>query len=463
MSLPESGPTCVLSPDDPMLCRARMRDAIVALRNTATGELIALDASARRWVLGSRRACDLVVRDAWVSGTHCLLERRTPGGPVIVRDRSSRNGTFVNGIPIEVAVLRPGSLIVVGRTTLVAVGEGGHTRRSAFELLRGSDAKFRHALDQALRAAQTECSVLIVGETGTGKDLVARLIHEASSRAAGPYVAVNCGAIPRELIGSELFGHERGAFTGAVNERDGYFVEASSGTLFLDELAELPLEQQPHLLRALENRRVRRVGGMVERPVDARIIAATNRVEGLGTTSSRLRLDLFHRVATVIVPLPPLRERSSDIRELVNWMVEDLAPQFGMKEVSQAAWSALTLYEWPGNVRELAHAVSRAMALGGEVLGPLDFLPDNAVLRAPMRALRAAHGTPPPQLAAEAAVSTIAIGAGPALPPYAAILRDAMVDALRRYQSIRRAARHLGMPKSTFADKAKAWGLITGK
>jgi transcriptional regulator with PAS, ATPase and Fis domain len=453
----ESGPTSVLSSDDPMVCRARVRDAIVALRNVATGEDLEVVGD-RRWVLGSKPACDLILRDAWVSGFHCVLERRAPDAALVVRDRASRNGTYVNGIPVEAAVLRPGSLIVVGKTTLVAVAEAGRRRRSAYEQLRGSDPGFRRAVEIAMRAAQTDCSVLIVGETGTGKDLLARAIHEASSRAVGPYVPVNCGAIPRELIGSELFGHERGAFTGAINDRDGYFVEANAGTLFLDELAELPLEQQPHLLRVLETHSVRRIGGAVERATDVRIVAATNRLEGLGTPMSRLRLDLFHRIATVVVPLPPLRERPGDVRELAVLMMADLAPQFGAKHVTPAAWSALRSYDWPGNVRELSHAVSRAMALGGEALGPLDFLPDiTGMRRAPMRALHADGGdATPPDIAADVVGATD----GP-LPAYASLLRDAMIDALARYQSIRRAAQHLGMPKSTFADKARAWGLLT--
>jgi transcriptional regulator with PAS, ATPase and Fis domain len=449
---PESGPTSVLPPDDPMVCRARVRDAIVALRNTTTGEDLCVDGE-RRWVLGSKAACDLVVRDEWVSGFHCVFERRSPDGPLIIRDRASRNGTFVNGIPVEAALLRPGSLIVVGKTTLVAMAAPARVKRSAYEQLRGSDPAFRAAVAIALRAAQTDCSVLVVGETGTGKDLLARAIHEASSRAAGPYVPVNCGAIPRELIGSELFGHERGAFTGAITERDGYFVEAATGTLFLDELAELPLEQQPHLLRALENRRVRRIGGAIERPIDVRVVAATNRLEGLGTPNSRLRLDLFHRVATVVVPLPPLRERV-DVQELAQAMIADLAPQFGHKYVTGAAWAALAAHDWPGNVRELSHAVSRAMTLGGEQLGPLDFFPLGSFHRSPLARVPPAPGS----VAADVSIAHD----GP-LPAYASLLRDAMVDALARFQSIRRAAEHLGMPKSTFADKARAWGLVTSR
>src|SRR5262245_27553221 len=204
--------TDVLPADDTMPSRARPRAAIVALRMVATGRELPLEGD-RRWILGKATTCDLVIDDPFVSGLHCILERRS-GDALVVRDKSSRNGTFVNGVPIEAATLRPGSLIVVGRTALVAVAAAQLGRKTTFEQLRGSDPAFVKAVSDARRAAQTDCSILIVGETGTGKDLLARLIHDSSPRAAGPYVAVNCGAIPRELIGSELFGHEKGAFTG---------------------------------------------------------------------------------------------------------------------------------------------------------------------------------------------------------------------------------------------------------
>jgi two-component system response regulator HydG len=250
---------------------------------------------------------------------------------------------------------------------------------------------------------------------------------------------VNCGAIPRDLIASELFGHERGAFTGASDARDGYFVEANGGTLFLDEIGELPLELQPHLLRALETRRVRRIGGQSERAVDVRIIAATNRMDGLGTESSQLRLDLFHRIATMVLVLPPLRERMGDVVELVTSVLAELEPEFGKKAVSQEGWQALQSYAWPGNVRELRHAVARAVTLGGAELGPSDFFPSYQLhgMRLPTA----------PQL-------------DPSLVPYQAMLRGAMEQALRNHGTIRAAAISLGMPKSTFADKARQWGLL---
>jgi DNA-binding NtrC family response regulator len=356
-----------------------------------------------------------------------------------VRDEGSRNGTRIDGNLVEIAELRIGSYLTVGRTTLVATALAGKGRVRAIEVLRGNDPSLRATIATALRAATTECNVLVVGETGTGKDLIARLIHEASRRADRPFVAVNCGAIPRELVAAELFGHDRGAFTGAHADRDGYFVEANTGTLFLDEIAELPIEVQPTMLRALETRRVRRVGGAVDREVDVRIVTATNRLDGLGTDTSRLRSDLYHRVATVVLALSPLRDRMADLPELVQAMMDELAPEHGTKRVTATGWRALGEYRWPGNVRELRHAVARAVALGGDELGERDFFPDVGL---GTRTL----GLPP---------------RGPTLEPYQEILRTAMEQALQSYGSMRAAAQHLGMAKSTFAEKAKLWGLAT--
>ena len=416
----------------------RRRGQVVTLRATATGAQYPLAPGARRWVIGSGESCDIVVPDAYVSAVHCVIERRTGGG-LVVRDRGSRNGTHVDGSPIEGAELRVGSYLSIGATTLVAMAAPTAERTRATEILRGTHPAFRATLDQALRAAQSDCSVLIVGETGTGKDLVARVIHEGSRRAQGKLVAVNCGAIPRELVASELFGHDKGAFTGALADRDGYFVEAHQGTLFLDEIGELPIELQPHLLRVLESRRVRRVGGSSERGVDVRIVAATNRLDGLGTESSRLRLDLYHRLATVVLSVPALRERMSDLPDLVMAMLDELVPEHGPKQITDEAWDALLAYSWPGNVRELRAAVARAVALGGHDLQTIDFLPE------PRR--RSPSGTPGPE-------------SRPV--PYASMLRTAMEQALAAKGTIRAAAEHLGMPKSTFADRARAWGLVTG-
>jgi transcriptional regulator with GAF, ATPase, and Fis domain len=431
---------------------AALAEAVVAVRIHATQREIDLPADRRRVTVGAGTRCDVIIDDdVYVSTVHCTLERRDDGRTV-VRDRRSKNGTFLNGNRVEAAEVGPGALLGLGRTRLVLLGDRGRGRLTAYEQLIGNDAGFRAAVDTTMRAASSDVSVLIIGETGTGKELVARAVHEASPRSARPFVAINCGAIPRELIGSELFGHEKGAFTGAANAREGAFMRADGGTLFLDELGELPGEQQPHLLRVLETRMVRRIGSDDDRPVDVRLVTATNRLESPGSESARVRLDLYHRVATVVVSLPPLRERAGDVPLLVRWLLRQLGGERHGRTVSRATMAALSDYSWPGNVRELRHAVQRAMALCDAELTVDHLLPP---------------GTPqPPQLhplvVAARRRRNASWGAGDqiVLSPIDALLRDTMLDYLDRHGSIRRAARALGMPKSTFADHATRFGII---
>lgn len=317
--------------------------------------------------------------------------------------------------------------------------------------LQGEDRIFRRAIAMAIRAAATSCSVLIVGETGTGKELVARAIHDASPRMGGPMVAVNCGAITRELIGSELFGHEQGSFTGATSARDGVFVQANGGTLFLDELGELPKEQQPHLLRVLETRKVRPLGGNKERAIDVRMIAATNRIVGLGGPGSPLRLDLYHRVATVIVPLPPLRERPGDIPILVRAFMSELGPDLGERTIAPATMRALIDYPWPGNVRELRQAVRRAMTLCRDEL-TLDQLLPHVKPGSTRGRRRVNRGRQKRRM-------RICPRTTASLRPIDLIIRDALIDALQRHASMRSAADSLGLAKSTFSDWARRLGI----
>jgi two-component system nitrogen regulation response regulator GlnG len=226
------------------------------------------------------------------------------------------------------------------------------------------------------RVAAREVAVLITGESGTGKELVTRAIHQASPRAAGAFVAVNAAAIPRELLESELFGHERGAFTGAVESRPGRFREASGGTLFLDEIGDMPLELQAKLLRVLQSGEVTSVGGKRAEKVDVRIVAATHRDLDALVADGRFREDLLYRLRVVPIHIPPLRERSEDIPVLAQHFVERYAEELGMgpRWLSEEAQEFLVSYEWPGNVRELENAIKRALVLAShEVLTPDDF------------------------------------------------------------------------------------------
>jgi transcriptional regulator with PAS, ATPase and Fis domain len=221
------------------------------------------------------------------------------------------------------------------------------------------------------RFARTDVTVTLAGETGVGKDILAHALHEQSARSAGPLVVFDCGAVAANLAESELLGHERGAFTGAVSAHAGAFERAHGGTLFLDEIAELPLDLQPRLLRALESRRVRRVGGRLDRRTDVRIIAATNRELRADVASGRFREDLYFRLAVAVVPVPPLRRRLEDIPQLAASLLADLG--HGELRVSEPALAALRAHSWPGNVRELKNALACAIAFvepGATVLEP---------------------------------------------------------------------------------------------
>ena len=231
--------------------------------------------------------------------------------------------------------------------------------------LIGSSAEFRSVLDEVSMVAPVDCAVLIQGETGTGKEVVARAIHETSPRRKNPFVAVNCAAIPSALLESELFGHERGAFTGAVTQRMGRFQAADQGTLFLDEIGDLPLELQPKLLRVLQEKEIERLGGGARLAVDVRVIAATNQDLWGMVQERKFRADLFYRLNVFPINLPPLRERTDDIPALVHYFVKHYAERAGknIEHVDRRTLELFEAYDWPGNVRELQNIVERAVIL----------------------------------------------------------------------------------------------------
>ncbi len=231
--------------------------------------------------------------------------------------------------------------------------------------LTGKSTVMRSMFDMIARVSTTDATVLISGESGSGKELVARAIHDQSDRASGPFVAINCAAVPANLLESELFGHSRGAFTDAKADRDGLFVQAAGGTLFLDEIGELPIEMQPKLLRALQERVVRPVGADTETAIDVRIIAATNRDLEAEVTEGRFREDLFYRINVVAIAVPALRERDNDVLLLAQRFVEESAERNDKKVVGLSAAAAKQLldYDWPGNVRELENCIERAVTM----------------------------------------------------------------------------------------------------
>jgi len=324
--------------------------------------------SARRGIIriGTADDNDLVLKDPAVSRRHCEVCLKTDG--VIVRDLSSTNGTSIDGVRVFEAQLSPSSLIRLGTTAIRAVSLQEPvtvplSTNERFGRLLGRSTAMRSAFAILERVSPTETTVLIEGETGTGKELAAEAIHAYSTRTEGPFITVDCGAIAPTLIESELFGHMKGAFTGAVSDRRGAFEDAHEGTVFLDEIGELPLELQPKLLRVLESREIRRVGSTRPIKIDVRVIAATNRDLATEVNRGAFREDLYFRLAVVRVLLPPLRARLDDIPLLARVFLETFAP--GAPAPSERTLSALMTRPWPGNVRELRNAMEQAVALAG--------------------------------------------------------------------------------------------------
>ncbi|HEX2879051.1 MAG TPA: sigma-54 dependent transcriptional regulator, partial [Polyangiaceae bacterium] len=277
------------------------------------------------------------------------------------------------------------------------LGEEVKRLRSAIEKpgvgnMVGSSAAIRRVFDVLSRLRSSDATILITAESGTGKELIARAIHEQSSRSAGPFLAINCAAMPANLLESELFGHVRGAFTDARATHHGLFVEAKGGTIFLDEIGELPLEIQPKLLRALQERRVRPVGSNHEVPFDARIVAATNCDLEAQVAKKHFRADLYYRINVVAVEIPPLRDRGSDVLLLAQHFVEQVAIRVSkeVKGIAPSAAEKLRVYDWPGNVRELQNCMERAVALTRSEILQAEDLPKKVTNYRPERILLSA-------------------------------------------------------------------------
>jgi formate hydrogenlyase transcriptional activator len=308
--------------------------------------------------------------------------------------------------------------------------------------LIGASAGLSRVLSSARLVAQTDSTVLIQGETGTGKELVARLVHQASRRKAGPFLKLNCAAIPAALLESELFGHERGAFTGAFTQTMGRFQAAHNGTLFLDEIGDLPLELQPKLLRVLQERAFERVGGNRTICVDVRIVAATNQNLADLVNGRRFRPDLFYRLNVFPIKLPPLRDRLDDISSLVRHFVAKFSQQMH-KEINcvpDSIIDVLKRHDWPGNIRELENVIERAVILSS---GP--------ILRLPLEELNLLAGagrSPTPRTLADAERDHIA-----------GVLREAGWVVGGEHG----AARRLGLPRTTLLSKMRKLGILCGR
>ena len=315
--------------------------------------------------IGTATTNRIALTDLLVSRFHCEVAPSPLG--LHLRDLGSTNGTFVDGVRVEAAYLRHGARLSLGDTQLVveaiaapAVEAVPTTER--FGRALGTSTAMRRVFSVLERVARTDSTILLEGETGTGKTLLAQMMHERSERATGPFIVIDCSAIPPTLIESELFGHEKGSFTGAHVARAGAFEAARGGTLFLDEIGELPLDMQPKLLRALEERVIKRVGSNDQVRLDLRLVAATNRDLRQEVNRSTFRADLYYRLNTVRLKVPALRERPEDIPLLIATFFRQYAGEGA--EPSSSLLVKLMHRPWPGNVRELRSAVERAVLLG---------------------------------------------------------------------------------------------------
>ncbi|MFO0570090.1 MAG: sigma 54-interacting transcriptional regulator [Polyangiaceae bacterium] len=322
-------------------------------------------------LVGQSEVASLRLGDAEISRRHVGLE--LTGNALRVRDLDSTNGSWVNGVRVKEALLEGGETLKLGNTTLAverrtSSGAASLPMSAAFGRLVGASTEMRRLHPLLERLAASDLPVLIEGETGTGKELLAESLHEAGARAERPFIVFDCTAVPAGLMESELFGHERGAFTGADRNRTGVFELAHRGTLFIDEIGELDSALQPKLLRVLERQEFRRVGGRDPLKVDVRVIAATHRDLDAEVAARRFREDLLHRLAVARVELPPLRRRRGDVSLLARAFWRNLGgDQRSLPSELLADWESRS---WPGNVRQLRNAVAKRHALGA--LGDFD-------------------------------------------------------------------------------------------
>ena len=432
--------TLSLTPQEQAVCFRRARFLITPPDGTPREVIIELPEVR----VGTDEANEVVVDDPHVSRRHCEI-RQTPTG-FLVHDLESRNGTFAAGLAVHEAVLPPGSTITVGHTRIQLLADEKQplispSTADSFGDVIGASPLMRRIFGLLERVAPTDLTVTFIGDTGTGKELFARAIHARSPRAQGPFEVIDCSAVAPGLIESELFGHEKGAFTGADKARAGAFERAGGGTVFLDEIGELPLDLQPKLLRALEQRVVRPVGGSRQIPFDVRIVAATHRRLSVEVSEGRFREDLYFRLSVIIVGIPPLSERPEDIPLLARRLIEQRGAPVTFAE---DALETLQLHDWPGNVRELRNVLESSLAvLDGPVLRARDLLN-----------LHRPGGEGEPELKADRAALPLA---GLNL---ADLEREAIAQTLRQCGGNKTAAaRLLGIATSTLYEKLKRYKL----
>ncbi len=420
-------------------------DLRLRLPESAGGGRVEVPAAGLR--IGAGPDNDIVVDDGFTSSFHAQLFVRNDR--LFVRDLDSTNGTFLDGVRVVEAEVAAGAVVRFGKIDVHVEADEVEepvvppTGQGPWHCvdLHTSDAEFAKLFKLIEKVAPHEATVCVFGETGTGKELVAQAIHRLSNRRTGPIVPLNCAAVPSTLIESELFGHEKGAFTGADRQRLGAFEEANKGTLFLDEVGELSMDVQAKLLRVLETRSVRRVGGKGDVPVDARVVCATHRDLAKHVKEGKFREDLLHRLYVIPLRLPALRERPSDIGFLARHFIAHLSPVKGV-QLSDAAEKKLRTHAFGGNVRELRNVIQRALIMGsGRELTDVDivFVPVSL---------------------ADATLVGQVYKAGMTMEE---VEKSAYRGALETYGSAAEAARALGLAKTTFWRRATALGVLGDK
>jgi len=433
---------------------ARLELAVFSSKGVAVHPVV----PGKRLVVGRAGDADISIDDAAVSRRHAVFHA---GPPLEVEDLGSANGTFVSPAAASAqaphsptadqhrqrtgrAALRPGDSVFIGAAVLVV--RVAAAAPAPADVLEGFDAIVRdravvRVYEEAARAARLSLPILLLGETGVGKDVLARFIHQRSRRAARPFIALNCAALSESLAESELFGHEKGAFTGAQHARAGLLEAAHGGTVFLDEIGELPLATQAKLLRTLESSEVQRLGSVRTVRIDVRLVSATNRDLERDAAQGRFRSDLYFRVNGIALRVPPLRERTGEIGELARRFLAAAARQAGIGEppaISPEAMAALERYAWPGNVRELRYVMERTLVTAGA--GPI--APEHL----------------PPQIASGAGEAGRAHGH--AMPRADPATRERVIEALAECDSNQtRAAEKLGVSRRTLINRMIEYGL----
>ena len=356
---PLQSPTALLRLDRASGTLKERKYQVAIVGGPGTGTTKAIEGSI---MVGSHPDAGLSLQDTTVSRYHVELTARPDG--VRVKDLESTNGTYLGGTRITEVIVEDQATLSLGKTTLkvsmVEADLGKPEEQATFGPAIGASKTMKQLFGILDKVSPSDSTVLLLGETGTGKEVMAKAIHQKSKRGTRPFVVVDCGSVAPTLIESELFGHVRGSFTGAINDRNGAFLEADGGTLFLDEIGELPLELQPKLLRVLEAGTVRRVGEDKHRRVDVRVIAATHRDLEAEVAAGRFRSDLYYRLAVVLVSVPPLRDRLDDLPLLTQHFVKSMGR--GDFELPRSLMARFAAYHWPGNVRELRNLVERSLA-----------------------------------------------------------------------------------------------------